>query len=125
MDRRIFPVSYPCVHVYVFISIYACTLTCYTENMESEVEMLKSIFAQLEYTYEVCSWHSQGVHFRHYLYIPEMHPLTGQMFIEREDEGHVFKVYTCTSVNCINRYITGNYMCAYAENRTAHSRRWP
>ena len=69
MDRRIFPVSYPCWHVYLFISIYACTLTCYTENMESEVEMLRSILAQLEYTYEVCFWHSQGVLLRHNLYI--------------------------------------------------------
>ena len=30
--------------------------------------------------------------FKDHLYVPEVHPLTGAGFCEREDEGHVFKV---------------------------------
>ena len=36
--------------------------------------------------------------FRH-LYVPEVHHITGEYFIEREDEGHVFKIrYLSTSL---------------------------
>ena len=35
---------------------------------------------------------SEGVPFRSYLYVPEVHDITGDFFLEREDEGHVFKV---------------------------------
>ena len=30
--------------------------------------------------------------FLFYMYVPEIHPLTGEPFHEREDEAHVFKV---------------------------------
>ena len=33
-----------------------------------------------------------GVPFKDHLHVPEVHPLTGVLFCEREDEGHVFKV---------------------------------
>lgn len=35
-----------------------------------------------------------GVPFKDHLHVPEVHPLTGVLFCEREDEGHVFKVVT-------------------------------
>ena len=38
-------------------------------------------------------WHSKGIPFKDHLYVPEVHPLTGAEFCEREDESHVFKVF--------------------------------
>jgi len=38
------------------------------------------------------TWVSKGVPFNKHLYVPEIHPITGMEFCEREDEGHVFKV---------------------------------
>ena len=61
---------------------------------ETTVEKLWSIMAQLEYTYQINSWHAKGVPFKHHVYIPEVHPTTGIEFCERENEGHVFKVST-------------------------------
>lgn len=54
--------------------------------------MLRSILAQMEYSYEVCKWDAVGVPFRTFMYVPETHPITQEPFLEREDEGHVFKV---------------------------------
>ncbi len=59
---------------------------------EKREEKLKSILAQLEYTYRVRSWDEKGVPFCAFVYVPEMHPVTGAPFHEREDEGHVLKV---------------------------------
>ena len=61
---------------------------------ETKPAMLRSILAQMEYQYRICYYHDEkGVPFRTHLYVPEAHPDTGQGFCEREDEGHVFKVY--------------------------------
>lgn len=55
--------------------------------------MLRSILAQLEYSYRVGYYHDvKGVPFRTNAYVPEIHPETGCVFCEREDEAHVFKV---------------------------------
>ena len=35
---------------------------------------------------------SKGVPFRTYIYVPEDHEITEESFLEREDEGHIFKV---------------------------------
>ena len=59
---------------------------------ETTVEKLRSIMVQLEYTYQINSWHAKGVPFKHHVYVPEVHLTTGIEFCEREDEGHVFKV---------------------------------
>jgi len=59
---------------------------------ETKVEKLRSVLAQLEYKYKINDWHSKGIPFKDHLYVPEVHPLTGKGFCEREDEGHVFKV---------------------------------
>ena len=53
---------------------------------------MRSVLAQLEFAHNIKSWDEQGVPFRTHLYVPEVHPLTGVEFCEREDEGHVFKV---------------------------------
>ena len=62
---------------------------------ESTVEKLRSIMAQLEYTYipdKLMAY--QRSSFKHHVYVPEIHPTTGIEFCEQEDEGHVFKVNT-------------------------------
>ena len=59
---------------------------------ETLVEKLRSIMAQLEYQYQINAWSDKGIHFKELLYVPEVHPLTGMEFYEREDEGHILKV---------------------------------
>ena len=54
---------------------------------------MRSIMAQLEYKYQVNTWYLNGVPFKTHLYVPEIHPETDEQFCEREDEGHIFKVY--------------------------------
>ena len=60
---------------------------------ESLTDKLHSILAQMEFTYVVRSWDQQGVPFRTYPYVPEVHSNLGKLFHEREDEGHVYKVH--------------------------------
>ena len=62
------------------------------DDNETEVEMLRSISAQLEFTYTICHYDEGGVPFRTYLRVPEVHPDTGEVFMEREDEGYILKV---------------------------------
>ena len=59
---------------------------------ETEVEMFRSILAQLEFTYIVQKYDAGGIPFRTHLHVPEVHPLTESIFYEGEDEGHVVKV---------------------------------
>ncbi len=56
------------------------------------VDKLRSILAQYEFSYQVRRWHDSGVHFRTYLYVPEVHPITNEVFCEQKDEAHVLKV---------------------------------
>lgn len=71
--------------------IYNTTL-CNQGKEEDEEDILRSILAQLEYRYQICTWDASGVPFRTYLYVPETHPITGCEFHEREDFAHVLKV---------------------------------
>ena len=66
--------------------------TILLEKQETVEDKLRSILAQMDYTYTVQKWDEQGVPFRSHIYVPEVHPLTNSVFHEREDEGHVFKV---------------------------------
>lgn len=36
----------------------------------------------------------EGIPFKQHVYVPEIHPLTGKTYHEREDEPHVLKVRT-------------------------------
>ena len=72
--------------------IYLSCIIIYTGKSETISEKLKSILAQFEFKYQVQQWESQGVPFNLYLHVPELHPITGCLFCEREDEGHIFKV---------------------------------
>ena len=69
----------------------------YSGKDETRVEKFRSVLAQLEYRYQVNDWHSKGIPFKDHLYVPEVHPLTGAEFCEREDEGHAFKVFSIFS----------------------------
>ena len=54
--------------------------------------MLRSILAQLHYTYTVRKWDKEGVPFRTHAYVPEVDQATGMEFHEREDHCHLLKV---------------------------------
>ena len=69
----------------------------YIGEKEDQEGMLRSILAQLEFSYQICKWDDAGTPFRTYMYVPEKHPLTGSEFHEREDFAHVLKVHMCTS----------------------------
>ena len=64
--------------------------------------MLRSILAQLEYQHQINYWESLGVPFKTHMYVPEVNPITGEEFHEREDEGHVFKVYARHNISISN-----------------------
>ena len=53
---------------------------------------LKAILAQLDYHQRIISWSQKGILFQTYIYVPEIHHITGCDFHEREDEAHVLKV---------------------------------
>ena len=59
---------------------------------ETVKDKLRSILAQFEFQYRLQEWEQKGVPFKTYLYVPEVHPETGEVFCEREDEAHVLKV---------------------------------
>lgn len=48
--------------------------------------------------------------FRTYMYVPEIHPFTKKEFHEREDEGHVFKVYYYFTHACVYNIMYANMM---------------
>ncbi len=72
--------------------ITICLYHNYIGKTETMEEQLRSIVAQLEFTHQIINFEAQGIPFRTYLYVPEVHPLTGSHFCEREDEAHVLKV---------------------------------
>ena len=55
-------------------------------SIETKIDKVRSI---LEYTFQINSWTVQGIPFDRYIYVPEVHPITGKEFHEHEDEGHV------------------------------------
>lgn len=54
--------------------------------------MLRSILSQMEFTSEVCKADNAGIPFCTHTYVPEVDPITGCEFHEREDHGHLLKV---------------------------------
>lgn len=114
---------------YVFVTMPACTLTCCIENMESVAEILKSIFAQLEYTYEVCSWHSQLKVFISNTICNPRDPSPYETDVHWARRRRPCFQGTCIYWSiCYFQYITSTIMwlhvCLYAENLTAHSTSW-
>ena len=69
-----------------------CKVLVHVGKDETKAEKLRSILSQLEYKYKINLWQFKGVPFKDHMYVPEVHPVTGPEFCEREDEGHIFKV---------------------------------
>ena len=76
--------------VRIFVSLFCIVLN--TEK-KTTVDKLRSILAQLHYRHTVREWDANGVPFRTFMYVPEVHHISNKVFHEREDEGHLFKVY--------------------------------
>ena len=83
-----------------------CTLA---GEKETEVHMLRSTLAQMEFCHIVRQYDDDGIPFRTYLHVPEVHPETGTTFFEREDEGHVLKVHKCIHI-VLCSYLAISYM---------------
>ena len=69
--------------------------TCigYAERpQETHADKLRSIVAQLDYSYQVRGYDKKGVPFCTHMYVPEIHPITDREYHEREDDAHVLKV---------------------------------
>ena len=93
-----------CILNYIFSSlnvlqtcttIVMLTYTCfgYAERLqETHTDKLRSIVAQLDYSYQVRDYDKKGIPFCTHMYVPEMHPTTGREYHEREDDAHVLKV---------------------------------
>ena len=79
-------------------------------NQEREIDMLRSILAQMEFCYTVRQYDERGIPLRTHLHIPENHPDSGMTFLERD--GHVLKVYPI-----LTPYV---YMYIYIRYSTAH-----
>lgn len=65
---------------------------------ETVTDMMRSILAQLEFKYQILEWEKKGVPFHQYIYVPEIHPVSKQVYCEMEDEAHVLKVCVCTNL---------------------------
>lgn len=50
------------------------------------------MLAQLDFTHIVQTYNATGILFRTHLHVPVIHPTTGSIFYERQDEGNAFKV---------------------------------
>ena len=72
---------------------------------ETQVDKLRSILAQLEYKHQIDMWHSKGIPFKDYLYVPEVHPITGLQFCEREDEAHILKVRDSSTISNVLKHL--------------------
>ena len=62
--------------------------------------MLRSILAQMEYSYSIRRYNVvERVPFHAHAYVPEVHPDTGMYFCECEDEGHVHTIFFPPTLN--------------------------
>jgi len=73
----------------VYLDLSRYSLLGKTESLEEE---MKSILAQFEYCNTVKEFDTKGTPFCTYMYVPEVHPETGEVFYEREDDAHLLKV---------------------------------
>ena len=58
---------------------------------ETLLDKLRSLVATYRYRHRIEELKTQGVDFTTYLYVPEMDPITGDYFHEREDHCHILK----------------------------------
>ena len=80
---------------------------------------VRSILAQLEFKYQVLEFEKREVPFRTHLYVPEVHPISGQEYHEREDDAHVLKVHAlCACIPFLMTILV--YFTLLAENSDCH-----
>lgn len=111
--------------------MYICTVLYFyiiPGKTETPLEMLRSIMAQLHYQHEVFGYEKKGVPFSSHMYVPEVHPQTGEPFHEREDEAHVFKVFLVHLHNLHTYYVTNLpfslHVCLYSAAHCTQSEKW-
>ena len=61
------------------------------DTRENFTDKLKSLVATYRFRHRVEELKGQGVDFSTYLYIPEVDPVTGDVYHEREDHCHILK----------------------------------
>lgn len=61
------------------------------DTPENFTDKLKSLVATYRFRHRVEELKGQGVDFSTYLYIPEIDPVTGDVYHEREDHCHILK----------------------------------
>ena len=70
---------------------------------KTKEDKLRSILAQLEFQYHVLKYKKRRVPFRTHLYVPEVHPLSGQEYHEQEDDARVHvKGIMCMYINILD-----------------------
>ena len=77
--------------------------------------------AQLEYQYQINLLNSKGIPFKEHLYVPEVHPITGVEFCEREDDGHVFKVFSLLILSNVIKDLSAHWAESQTRWSTSHT----
>ena len=62
-----------------------------TNNPETFLDKLRSIAATFQFRHCVQYWKERGVDFSLFLYVPEVDPVTEELWLDRADHNHVFK----------------------------------
>ena len=79
---------------YMYTRIQNCmTMSIFIGLTETYKDKMRSILAQYEYHKMILDWEKQGVPFRYHIYVPETNEVTKEPFHDREDEGHMLKVF--------------------------------
>jgi len=68
-------------------AVYMCVATI--GKTESYQDKMRLILAQFEFTKTIREFELKGVPFSTYMYVPEQHPDTGDLFYERKDDAHI------------------------------------
>ena len=74
------------------VGLLMLQLIIFSGLTETQSDKLRSILAQAHYTHTVREFSKMGIPFRCHCYVPEMDPITGREFHEREDHTHLLKV---------------------------------
>ena len=69
-----YDIVHACMYMHMCVCLCMCITTHYTEKTETMTDQVQSIMAQLKFSYHIHYYHD--VPFRHYLYVPETHPVT-------------------------------------------------